>query len=178
MITLATPRLTCTSLTEADWPFFLSLYQNEAVMRFVTDMLHETEVRQAFEPRLKAWHPGAEQWLCLVVREHDNQQPLGLTGLIQRETSIAEVGFIFAPAAQGKGYATESLLAVCDFAFQEGEMRRLTATVTAGNLASRRTLEKVGFVLEGELRESYQLAGEWHNDWVFGLLRREYFPSP
>jgi RimJ/RimL family protein N-acetyltransferase len=63
---------------------------------------------------------------------------------------------------------------VCDFAFNEGGIRRLTATVTAGNRASKRLLEKSGFVLEGELRESYQLAGRWHNDWLFGLLKKEY----
>jgi len=63
---------------------------------------------------------------------------------------------------------------VCDYAFGQGGIRRLTATVTAGNVASKRLLEKVGFVLEGELRESYWLAGQWHNDWLFGLLKKEY----
>ncbi|MRS16403.1 GNAT family N-acetyltransferase [Enterobacteriaceae bacterium RIT691] len=179
MIELITPRLTCSSLSEADWPFFLSLYQNPAVMRFVMDELSETDIREAFDPRLAPWTPGAEHWLCLVVRDREQGHPLGLTGFIQRETAIAEVGFIFSPAAQGKGYGFESLQAVCDFAFTEGAMRRLSATVTVGNKASRRLLEKTGFVLEGELRESYQLGGKWHNDWLLGLLRSEFvFPSP
>lgn len=174
MIELITPRLTCSALCATDWPFFLSLYQDESVMRWVTDPMREAEIREAFEPRLSVWTPGAEHWLCLVVRDRDNQQPLGLTGFIQREKALAEVGFIFATQAQGKGFASESLKAVCDFAFTEGEMRRLTATVTAGNNASRRVLEKAGFVLEGELRESYSLGGKWHNDWLFGLLRSEF----
>lgn len=178
MINLTTSRLTCTPLQETDWPFFWSLYQDPEVMRFVTDNVSEAEVREAFEPRLKAWSPGAEHWLCLVVRDRESQQPLGLTGFIQREPQIAETGFIFAAAAQGKGYAGESLRALCDYAFTAGGIRRLTATVTAGNQASRRLLEKVGFVLEGELRESYWLGGQWRNDWVLGLLRSEYLPSP
>ena len=44
-------------------------------------------------------------------------------------------------------------------------------------LVVRGTLEKIGFRLEGELRESYSLAGEWHNDWLFGLLSHEYDKS-
>jgi len=32
----------------------------------------------------------------------------------------------------------------------------------------------VGFHQEGELRECYWLNGRWHNDWLFGLLRRDY----
>ncbi|SNY71371.1 GNAT family N-acetyltransferase [Enterobacter sp. CC120223-11] len=178
MIMLATPRLRCEMLHQADWPFFLSLYQNQAVMRQVMDAMSETEIRDAFESRLAPWSPGAEHWLCLLVREASSGEPLGLTGFIQREKEMAEVGFLFSPTAQGKGYGTESLRAVCDFAFSEGKFRRLTATVTAGNLASRRVLEKVGFVLEGELRESYWLGGKWHNDWLMGLLRSDYFPSP
>lgn len=175
---LATARLRCEMLHEADWPFFLSLYQDEAVMRQVMDAMNEAEIREAFEARLAPWSPGAEHWLCLVVREAGSGEALGLTGFIQREKSMAEVGFLFSPKAQGKGYASESLRAVCDFAFSAGKLRRLTATVTAGNHASRRVLEKSGFVLEGELRESYWLGGKWHNDWLMGLLRSEFFPSP
>jgi RimJ/RimL family protein N-acetyltransferase len=63
--------------------------------------------------------------------------------------------------------------ALCDFAFSTGGVR-LTATVTAGNLASRNLLQKTGFLQEGELRECYWLNGRWHNDWLFGLLRRDY----
>lgn len=174
MIILTTPRLRCETLKEADWPFFLSLYQDRSVMRQVMDALSEAEIREAFDSRLTLWSPGAEHWLCLIVRDAGTREPLGLTGFIQREKTMAEVGFLFAPGAQGKGYATESLRAVCDYAFSEGDFRRLTATVTTGNLASRRVLEKMGFVLEGELRESYWLSGEWRNDWLMGLLRREY----
>lgn len=71
----------------------------------------------------------------------------------------------------------ESLRAVCDYAFTTGGLRRLTACVTEGNQASRRLLEKTGFVLEGTLRESYWLEQRWQNDWLFGLLKRDYFAT-
>ncbi|EMM3272047.1 GNAT family N-acetyltransferase, partial [Pluralibacter gergoviae] len=109
-----------------------------------------------------------------VVRERGSGARLGVTGYVHREPDCAEAGFLFCRAAQGQGYVGESLRALCDYAFCEGGLRRLTATVTAGNAASRRVLEKAGFRLEGELRESYRLAGEWRNDWLFGLLAREY----
>lgn len=80
-----------------------------------------------------------------MVRETASQTPLGVTGYVHREADCAEVGFLFAPSAQGKGYGFESLRAVCDFALTQGNIRRLTATVTAGNIASRRLLEKQVF---------------------------------
>lgn len=174
MPVLTTSRLTCSPLQEHDWPFYLSLQQHPDVMRYVGDKRPVADIRAAFEPRLQPWMPGSAHWLCLVVRDVQSQTPLGMTGYIHREDDCAEVGFLFAPEAQGKGYGYESLRAVCDFAFEQGRIRRLMATVTAGNLASRGLLEKTGFVLEGELRENFALSGQWYNDWIFGLLKHEY----
>lgn len=178
MPAFTTSRLTCSPLQEHDWPFFLALQQDPDVMRFVAEDRPEAEIRAAFDARLAPWTPGSAHWLCLVVRDAASQTPLGVTGYIHREEDCAEVGFLFAPTAQGKGYGFESLQALCHFAFSQGHIRRLTATVTAGNHASRRLLEKTGFQLEGELRESYYLAGHWHNDWLFGLLKQEYRVHP
>lgn len=174
MPVLITPRLHCSPLQEQDWPFFLALQQHPDVMRFVAEDRPVADIRDAFEARLTPWTPGSAHWLCLVVRDALTRVPLGVTGYIHREEDCAEVGFLFAPEAQGKGYGFESLQALCRYAFEEGGIRRLTATVTAGNVASRRLLEKARFRLEGELRESYYLAGRWQNDWLFGLLRQEY----
>ncbi|TDT51607.1 RimJ/RimL family protein N-acetyltransferase [Enterobacter sp. AG5470] len=174
MLMLRTPRLICSSIVESDWEFFLSLQQQPDVMRYVADPRSSEEIREQFLSRLPDWFPGSRHWLCLVVRDNTTQMPLGVTGYIHREDDCAEVGFLFAPQAQGKGYGRESLKAVCDYAFSEGGIRRLVATVTSGNIASRRLLEKTGFILEGELREAWWLAGRWQNDWLFGLLRHEY----
>lgn len=174
MPVLITPRLHCSPLQEQDWSFFLALQQHPDVMRFVAEDRPVADIRAAFEARLTAWTPGSAHWLCLVVRDALSRVPLGVTGYIHREEDCAEVGFLFAPEAHGKGYGFESLQALCRYAFEEGGIRRLTATVTAGNVASRRLLEKARFRLEGELRESYYLAGRWQNDWLFGLLRQEY----
>lgn len=174
MMVINTPRLICSQITEQAWPFFLSLQQHPEVMRYIEPSRPEQLIRAAFESRLVPWTPGSPHWLCLLVRDRQTLAPLGVTGYVHREADCAEVGFLFAPQAQGKGYAHESLHGLCQYAFTEGGIRRLAATVTAGNDACRRLLERTGFVLEGELREAYWLSGAWHNDWLFGLLRQEY----
>ena len=158
---LVTPRLRCSPLQLDDWPFFLSLQQDPQVMLYVADPRPVADIRDAFDARLPAWSPGAAHWLCLVVRDRYTHAPLGLTGYQHHAPDSAEAGFLFAPA------------------FSTGGIRRLTATVTAGNLASKNLLQKVGFHQEGELRDCYWLNGRWHNDWLFGLLRRDYHqPGP
>lgn len=174
MTELLTPRLHCSQLKQEDWSFFLALQRDPQVMLYIADSRPLSEIREAFDSRILPWSPGAKQWLSLVVRDRITRIPLGLTGYQHHEGGCAEVGFLFTPTAQGCGYGYESLRALCDFAFSTGGVRRLTATVTAGNLASRNLLQKTGFLQEGELRECYWLNGRWHNDWLFGLLRRDY----
>lgn len=174
MPVLKTSRLTCRPIEPADWPFFLSLQQHPDVMRYVADARSEADIREAFDSRLPEWHPGSPHWLCLILCDNETGKPLGINGYIHRGQDCAEVGFLLAPEAQGKGYGTESLRAVCDYAFSAGGLRRLTACVTAGNQASRQLLEKTGFVLEGTLRESYWLQQRWQDDWLFGLLKHEW----
>ena len=113
-------------------------------MRFVAPARSEADIREAFESRLLPWTPGSSHWLCLMVRETASHTPLGVTGYVHREADCAEVGFLCAFCA-GKGYGFESLRAVCNFALTQGNIRRLTATVTAGNIASGRLLEKQVF---------------------------------
>lgn len=122
-------------------------------MRFVAEDRPVAAIREAFDSRLPPLDAGQHALLCLVVRDATSQAPLGVTGYIHREDDCAEVGFLFAPEAQGKGYGFESLRALCDYAFVRADYVVSTATVTAGNIASRRLLEKAHFRLRGASRE-------------------------
>lgn len=171
MTFIRSDRLTYRPLTTADWPFFLALNQDRNVMQHISDERSAMEIRtQSFEPRLQPWRKGCHHWLCLVMRETGSDVPVGVTGFIDRGADIAEVGFILAAAFHGKGLGSASLRDIARFAFNEQGYRKLTATVTAGNEASRRTLQRVGFHQEGTLRQNYFLQGRWQDDWVFGLL--------
>ncbi len=170
---LLTPRLRCSPLQLDDWSFFFpcSRIRRSCSTSPIPDRRRPSARRSIRGCR--RGRPGDEHWLCLVVRDRLTHTPLGLTGYQHHQRDIAEVGFLFAPAAQGRGYGYESLRALCDYAFTTGGVRRLTASVTAGNEASKQLLLKAGFRLEGELRENYWLNGRWHNDWLFGRLRGE-----
>ncbi|MBK4772029.1 MAG: GNAT family N-acetyltransferase [Pantoea sp. Morm] len=162
-------------LSHTDWPFYLALNQDRHVMHFISDSRTEEEIRiHSFEKRLQPWQKGSEHWLCLVISQKNTHLPIGVTGFIERSESIAEVGFILASEFHGKGFGSESLKDIARFAFNTHGYHKLTATVTSGNEASRRTLLKVGFQHEGTLRQNYFLQDRWQDDWVFGLLKDEF----
>lgn len=174
MLNFTTSRLAYRQLVAEDWPFFLALQRDEQVMRYVADNTCEEERYAAFATRLPPWTPQSDHWLGLLISEKESGAPVGVTGFIRRGDGKAEVGYLLAREHHGKGYGQESLRAVCELAFYRCDIRKLVATVTVGNVASRKLLEKAGFMLEGTLRQNYFLRNEWHDDWVFGLLNQEY----
>jgi len=172
---ITSARLHYRLLNQQDWPFYLAVSQDESVMRYITDPRSAEEIKtHSFDVRLSAWHKGCDHWLCLVMEEKNSGLPTGFSGFIDRGNGIAEFGFILAADFHGKGYGSESLHAVLRFCFAQQGYRKLVATVTAGNIASRKALLSAGFVQEGTLRQNFFLAGKWQDDWLFGLMKEEY----
>jgi RimJ/RimL family protein N-acetyltransferase len=90
-----------------------------------------------------------------------------------RDRAVADVGFITAPHARGKGYMTAALRAAVKFGFDELHLERIEWRAQVGNDASRRVSEKVGFRFEGVLRKGCQQRGERHDGWIAAILKGE-----
>lgn len=86
----------------------------------------------------------------------------------------ASMGYCYFESSWGKGYATEAAGAVLGWAFGALDLNRVQAEADTRNRGSARVLEKLGFVLEGTLREDCVVNGDVSDSWVYGLLRREW----
>jgi [ribosomal protein S5]-alanine N-acetyltransferase len=67
---------------------------------------------------------------------------------VETENATAEAGFMFAPAYWGKGYATETLRALSDFAKELG-LKCLKGSCDQRNIAAIRVMEHVGMFQNG-----------------------------
>jgi RimJ/RimL family protein N-acetyltransferase len=85
-----------------------------------------------------------------------------------------EIGFIFHPDHQGRGYATEAAAAVLAIAFGAYGLHRVFGRLEARNVASARVLEKLGMRREAHLRENEWIKGEWQSELVYAVLAREW----
>lgn len=104
---------------------------------------------------------------------------LGWCGLVRWNPDYrsAALGYCFTEAAWGHGYATEAACALLQWAYDTLDLNRVQAETDTRNAASVRVLEKLGFTLEGTLREDCVVDGYVSDSWVFGLLRREWQPA-
>jgi RimJ/RimL family protein N-acetyltransferase len=89
----------------------------------------------------------------------------------------AELGYWIRSDRAGLGYTTEAAHALLHYAFAALSLHKVRADVAVGNLPSARVLDKLGFTLEGTLREDRPVGGVFTDHWRYGLLAREFSAS-
>jgi len=87
------------------------------------------------------------------------------------DRQVADVGFMTAPHARGRGYMTAALRAAVEFGFEELGLERIEWHAHVGNQASRRVAEKAGFIHEGIERKGCAQRGTRHDSWLAAIIR-------
>ena len=170
-------RITLSAITWNDKPAYLK-HLNE------TEEFHRHMTRMPFPYRQE----DADQWLTLAVgetlekdrsrswaiRKQDGELIGGVSVFDMTVGEKAEIGYWLAQPYWGQGIATEMVIGLSRFAFQQYELQRIYAQVFSINPASARVLEKAGFQKEGTLRRHVFRDGQTYDMWVYGLLRSKH----
>ena len=162
---LETLRLRLRRLRSSDEPAMIALDSDPLVMRYVGSppgLRSADETAARARERIGADH-GLAGWWAIEGRHDGTFHGLGL--LLPMPDGIdVEVGYRLARASWGGGIATEATSALVGHAFAALGLSRVVAVVYQDNAASRRVLDKLGFVHEGRreykgaLVEHYTLA--------------------
>jgi RimJ/RimL family protein N-acetyltransferase len=86
-------------------------------------------------------------------------------------------GIAIMPEYRRKGYASEAIWLAVRYMFQERRYQKVTAEVYSFNEASARLHERMGFTLEGRLRQMIYTGGEYHDALIYGLTKEEFESS-
>ena len=85
-----------------------------------------------------------------------------------------EIGYDIKKSKWNKGYATEAIKLLVNFALCDMNLNRVEAFVTPGNDVSVRVLEKCGFIREGLVRERDFIKGELVDGIIMAILKSDY----
>ena len=80
---------------------------------------------------------------------------LALAPEIDEEAAEAELGYIVAGHARGRGVASEALRRLTAWAFEERGVQRAYLLIDVDNPASSKVAERAGYRLEGVMRSTY-----------------------
>jgi RimJ/RimL family protein N-acetyltransferase len=134
------------------------------------------EMIQRWAQRRAAGPPPPDEALELAVIERSTERYVGGVSLrpVDANREVADIGYAFAPAVHGRGYATEAVGSLVDHAFAARGAERVFATIFVGNIASRRVIEKLGFLHEGTLRRVRKKRGSWIDEWLLAITRPDW----
>ncbi|SCW44280.1 ribosomal-protein-alanine N-acetyltransferase [Paenibacillus tianmuensis] len=121
---------------------------------------------------------GKDEW------NQDKRYPFGIflkeTGELIGDISLFEVkrgplqkcmlGYSLDQRHNGKGYMSEAVRLVVEFAFKEAGLHRIEAGASPRNAGSLRVLEKAGFRSEGLARKNVKINGIWEDHQMYSLL--------
>lgn len=86
----------------------------------------------------------------------------------------AAIGYWIGEEFQGKGLVTAACSSIIEFAFLELELNRLEMYCATGNHKSRKVPERLGFRLEGVLKQSEWLYDHYVDHVLYALVREEW----
>lgn len=175
---LETDRLTLRPFVESDFEAMHAMRSDPEVARYLYQgPLSEDETRSRLERNmaLSEW-AGEGDWFSVAAVERESGVTVGDMAFhwVSERDRTAEIGFVFDPRHQGKGFATEAARALVDWAFTEAGFHRVIGRTEARNAASARVLEKLGMRLEAHLVENEWVKGEWQSELVYAILEREW----
>ena len=173
---LPTSRLLLRPLRPADAPFVLALFSDAGFMKFgTTAPFVSIDEADALVERDRQAMVAGERIRLGIERIADGAL-IGICTLFDLDTQSrkAEIGYGLLTPARGQGYMHEALLALLAYGFSELGLNRVQAEIDPHNIDSARSLQRLGFVKEGQLRESCIVNGVLSDSALFGLLRREW----
>jgi ribosomal-protein-alanine N-acetyltransferase len=112
--------------------------------------------------------PRTEYYLAVVLRGSDELVGFARLGLGGHRG--AKLGYAIRHADWGRGLATEAAETLVSYGFHQLGLHRITAACGPDNPASVRVVEKLGFSLEGRLREHVFTNGAWRDSLLYSLL--------
>ena len=75
---------------------------------------------------------------------------------------------------RNKGYGKEAVKLILEFGFNNMGLDRITANTLEINISAQKSLEKIGFTLEGKERQAIYFGGKKYDRYLFAMLRDEY----
>lgn len=166
--------------------FILSAFKREDMDEYF-DILRDERVQKYLgggvplfdkEPNITCWLNNINDKLLkrkLVftwcVKEKASGKVIGridLGGFVKK--TMAEISYHFAYNSWGKGTATEIVSCVTNFGLNELGLRRIQGLVHIENKASKRVLEKNGFIQEGLLRH-YPFGRGFHDVFIMAVVQ-------
>ena len=184
MINLETHRLIMRNYKDSDLVAYHRIMSDKVNMYFFipfgipTDTIDESRESMNNAIQYNAQNKGFR--FCIALKENDEM--IGGIGYdIAATTPVGKVadpiGWFLLPEHHNKGYMTEAVKRVLEFAFMQDTCVRVVTACFKENTATQRVMAKVGFRKEAEKLAAMWLDGQMRDRLEFAINRGEYIKN-
>ncbi|MGM7636370.1 GNAT family N-acetyltransferase [Bacillus sp. Hm123] len=85
-----------------------------------------------------------------------------------------EIGWVFNPSFQRRGYAPEAAKGVLEYGFNKLNLHRIVATCQPENIPSYQVMEKIGMRREGFFKKCIPDGNDWWDEYYYAILKEEW----
>ncbi len=176
---LLTPRLHLRTVSVADLPDLMAVNGDAAVTRFLPYAAWTSMAdAQAWLTRMQdLMGTGTAHQMVLVARATQSVIGTMLAFKLDEGSARVEVGYALGQVWWRQGFMQEALQAWIAHGFQTLPLRRMEAEVNPDNVASNALLARLGFVLEGRLRQRWAAKGVVYDVNHHGLLAADFLAA-
>jgi RimJ/RimL family protein N-acetyltransferase len=172
-----TERLVARSFVSEDAEPFAAYRGDPEVARYQSWSDFSLDDARDFVASLQGEQPGVPgEWFQLALESRTDGVLVGDLAfhIDADQPRQAEIGFTLSPTQQGRGYGTEGVRGLLDWAFPTYGLHRVIAVADVLNTASCALLERVGFRREAHLVENVFFKGAWGSEYQYAVLEREW----
>lgn len=178
---LESERLLLRSYNESDLPEYHSLLSDKQNMYFLDDITTSTldESKKSLSDTIEVNNSGKARRFCITLKKSGNDKLIGGVGYeIKSITPIGKIadpmGWFIMPEYQNKGYITEAVKRILDFAFTDDDCIRVATGCYADNIPTQKVMDKVGFRKEGEKYNAAYHDGKMKDRLDYAMTKDEY----
>lgn len=139
---------------------YLDLYDMEETKDFVSNVILSSNTSKSY-----------------MILDKKSGTPIGITSLIHIDLKNRHAECILDIGEKrywGKGFGSEAISLLLDYAYLEMNLHRVALRVFSFNKKAMKLYEKLGFQHEGTSRQSLFRRGIWHDIIHMGMLQSEY----
>lgn len=174
----------------------MELYGKKVILRAVEEedceMLRELANSPEFESKIVGWSfpiskSDQQRWFescrndmhrlryTIVTREDGPVGMLGLQDIDMKNGTATGLGMRIAKKEiRARGLATDAWMTLMRYCFEELRLNRVNGSALADNAISLHVCQKVGFRIEGTMRQAVYKNGKYQDLVIMGCLRSDY----
>jgi ribosomal-protein-alanine N-acetyltransferase len=173
---LESERLVFRRLKDSDAPEVFKLRSNPENMKFIPRPLLKDEDEAVAMIQMMNAKIDENTDINWGVCIKNTDTIIGFMGFYrtQPENYRTEIGYMILPEYEGKGYVTEAVKTMLNYAFNTIGFHSVDAVIDPDNVGSEKVLLKNGFRKEAHFIEDEYFEGKFWDSVHYGILKREF----